>query len=785
MARAANASAARRNALRRVAWLVTLLSLALPGWPALAFAAPAELHTIEGVVRDASGAAVAGAQVRARSGKVSVTTTTNAQGAFQLVIVADQAQVRVEAAGFQPATREWTAPDAAHSGALEIVLQPALVRQSVTVTATRFPAEAATIPANVEVIAIGDLRASPGLRTDDVLRAVTGFSLFRRSSSRIANPTTQGVSLRGLTSSGASRALVLADGVPLNDPFGGWIYWDRIPRTALERAEVVRGGASDLYGADALSGVIQLFSANVSGQPVDSYLSVESFGGSQETGGVSLSGGITRGRWQLATSGEAASTEGYTPVAEAERGAVDHPAGSGYLTLRPWLRYQWSPTSAVFVRGASFGESRENGTLLQDNNTRIRDVAAGADLALPAGALALRADGGWQVFNQSFTAVAADRNSEQLTRRQRVPARQLGYSALWNHTTGARHSVVVGSEGRSARGTTEELAFSAGAPTSRLESGGRRRTLAAFASSHLHPDARWTLTLGGRLDHWLIADGESRSQPLAIPGNELITSFPERTETAFSPRAALLFQAHPRVWLSAAAYRAFRAPTLNELYRSFRVGNVVTQANPNLRAERLTGVEAGARVSPAGSAEIRATFFWNDLNRPIANRTLSATPSLITRQRQNLGRLRSTGMEIEASASVRQNFRLSGGYQFTHSIVESFAADPALEGLRVPQVPKHQVTVEATYSRPKSFFFSLRPRWSSSQFDDDRNTFLLRDYFLVDAMFSYPLGAGVDAYVAGENIFGQRYDLGRTAVLTVGPPVQVRVGVRYQLRGKR
>jgi outer membrane receptor protein involved in Fe transport len=420
------------------------------------------------------------------------------------------------------------------------------------------------------------------------------------------------------------------------------------------------------------------------------------------------------------------------------------------------------------------------------NDTRIRDLAAGADIAAAAGNLALRADAAWQVFHQTFTAVAADRNSEQLTRRQRVPSRSFGLSALWSRPVAEKHTLVFGTEGRSAQGTTEEIAFgNSGSPTSQLAAGGRRRTVAAFGSSHLRLASRWMLTLGGRFDHWLNADGESRSQPLAPPGVEIVTTLPDRSETAFSPRAGILYQAHPRVSLSASGYRAFRAPTLNELYRGFRVGNVVTQSNPGLLAERLTGVEAGVRLSPAGNAEVRATFFWNDLNRPVANRTLSVTPALITRRRENLGRLRSTGLELEASATLRRDFRFHSGYQFTHSIVESFDADPTLEGLRIPQVPQHQVTVEATYVRPQSFSFSLRPRWSSSQFDDDRNTFLLRDYFLMDALFSFPLRAGVDVYVAGENIFGQRYDLGRTPVLTVGPPAQVRIGVRYELPGRR
>ena len=100
---------------------------------------------------------------------------------------------------------------------------------------------------------------------DDALRQVVGFSLFRRTSSRTANPTAQGVSLRGLGASGASRALVLADGIPLNDPFGGWVYWARQPRLGVERLEVLRGGAADLYGSGALGGVVQLVSRGAAG----------------------------------------------------------------------------------------------------------------------------------------------------------------------------------------------------------------------------------------------------------------------------------------------------------------------------------------------------------------------------------------------------------------------------------------------------------------------------------------------------------------------------------------
>src|SRR5438132_13685588 len=141
---------------------------------------------------------------------------------------------------------------------LALLVQQALSTQdSITVTASRTPTRLADTPASVIVLSRDEIAASAAPTVDDALRQVPGFTLFRRSGSRTANPTSQGVSLRGVGGSGASRALVLDDGVPLNDPFGGWVYWGRIPTVALQRAEIVRGGASDLYGSGAMSGVVQ------------------------------------------------------------------------------------------------------------------------------------------------------------------------------------------------------------------------------------------------------------------------------------------------------------------------------------------------------------------------------------------------------------------------------------------------------------------------------------------------------------------------------------------------
>ena len=164
-------------------------------------------------------------------------------------------------------------------GSITVVLRPAALTETVTVTAGRRELRGVDTPAATTVVSSAELLSSAATTVDDALRFTPGFTLFRRSSSRAANPTTQGVTLRGLSASGASRTLVLADGVPLNDPFGGWVYWSRVPQAAIDRIEIVRGATSDLYGADAVGGVIQVVPADV--QRTRARLSLE--GGSLDT----------------------------------------------------------------------------------------------------------------------------------------------------------------------------------------------------------------------------------------------------------------------------------------------------------------------------------------------------------------------------------------------------------------------------------------------------------------------------------------------------------------------
>jgi outer membrane receptor protein involved in Fe transport len=766
--------------IRLSSFALRLLALALL-WletPLLLPAQQSTLSQISGVVTDQTGAAIQAAKVVFNGDSAGATQVTDDRGKFAFhSISAEKGVVRASAPGFQASNVDWRSG----SAPLQIVLLPASPAEQVTVAANRTGMRVIESATSVTILSARDLGATAAFRTDDILRQVPGFSLFRRTTSRTANPTTQGVSLRGLGASGASRALVLSDGFPLNDPFGGWVYWDRAPRESISSIEVASGGASHLYGSDALGGVI-----NILRTPVDQdAVSVEAAYGNEDSPDLSVAASKKIGLWAFGVTSELFRTDGYIAVPADLRGSVDTPVNSQDATGDVTLQRKFGDRGAVFVRGSLFGESRHNGTPLQTNSTTIRELDLGVNWnAHELGSFQLRAYASRQNLDQSFSSIASNRGSENLTRTQRVPAQQVGFSVQWQHIVGTRQNLVAGLEESNIHGQTNEQGYFGGLPTSTSAGGGREVNWGAYVEDIVRITPSWLLTASGRVDHWLNFDGFAPPNP-AVPVGA--APLPDRKESFFSPRLALLHRLTGNVSLTASGYRSFRAPTLNELYRGFRAGNIFTEANSNLRAERLTGAEGGAIVTGwSQRLMLRGNFFWNEITRPVANVTLTTTPSLITRQRQNLGSTVSQGVELEASGRVSDSVTISGGYEYTHATVTSFSVDPALTGLnpslvglRVPQIPRHQFDFQAGYSSP-FILLGVQGRFGGNQFDDDQNTFLLRRYFILDATAWHHLRPGVDVFVAVENLLNQRYDVGRTPVLTVGPPILVRGGLRFQ-----
>jgi outer membrane receptor protein involved in Fe transport len=735
---------------------------------------------MEGVIRDSTGAPAPGVEVTLSDGHFQVSQSTDREGQFHFShLTIAKGTLTVRSRGFAALQQSW---DARTQGSkpIEITLVPLALAERITVTATRTEQRVSDSAASVTVLNHEDLSTSGGATLDDALGEIPGFVLFRRNGSLTANPTSLGVSLRGVGTSGASRALVISDGIPLTDPFGGWVYWDRVPKTSVGAVEVVEGGISDLYGGSALGGVINIIPRH----PNDSSLSLETSYGNEQTPDASATASLRQGAWLATVAGEGFNTNGYVSVLPPLAGSVDTPVASEHFDGQFRLERRVSEEVSAFGSGSIFEDMRKNGTPLQTNNTRLRQIAVGADWQSPtAGTMTFRAYGGPETYDQTSSSIALNRNSETITDNQRVPSYQAGLATQWTRTAGTHQTLAAGFDGQEIRGASNELTYNAGKISSAVGAGGRQRLWGLYGEDILRINTRWLFTGGLRVDDWNNYDALSVTRPLAKPGPLQVTNYGSRGEQAFSPRLSSLFRVKDNMVIRASMYRAFRAPTLNELYRSFRQGNTLTLANSGLTAEQLTGAEAGASYNTFHDRlSIRGTLFWSDISDPIANVTLSSTPALVTRQRQNLGETRSRGAEFDAEARLTSTITLSGGWQFVDATVTSFPASTQLVGLLVPHVPRHAVNFQARYSRPHWLTAALQGSFVGSCFDDDQNTLLLNHYFLLDALASRPLGHGMEIFVAGENLLDQRYDVSRTSVLTSGPPVLFRVGFRITVR---
>ena len=747
-----------RQASFVLAGLVSAL-LALPAPAASQTTAPAPVppaaNSTRGSVVDTSGGVIPDAEVvvSTRDGK-SVTVRTDSDGRFDAGTIGSQ--VRVTSQGFEPAEVPVTG-----TGPVNIVLRPLNFADSVVVTATR-GAERLTSAASATVITSAELSNMAAGALDDALRSTPGFTLFRRSSSRVANPTTQGVTLRGVSGSGASRTLVLADGVPLNDPFGSWVYWNRIPQAAVERVEVVRGATGDLYGAGALGGVVQVLTV----QPSRSRARATFDGGSHDTFRGSLFGAGERDGWFATGAYEGVNTDGAYLVAPESRGVVDTKADSDYQTGFGTVgrrRDSWHVT----LRGAAYTEERNNGTPVQVNTTEWTQFSLEGGGLVGGGVLQAQAAGSNQDYYQTFSAVTGTRATERLTFEQFIDTKHAMANGQWTRPMG-RVTMILGGDYRRTESAQDELRYvlvsGVNTPTGPFVSGGTETVGAFYARASITAGDSLTFELGARGDMW-------NSTPLN-PAD------PTKDVNFISPRAAVAWR-NGRYQVQASAYHANRTPSLNELHRRFAAGTAITNANPLLDPETLTGVEGGV-LTQFSRSSFRVTAFFNDLDGAIANVTLTQTPTATVRQRQNSDSIRATGVETEFDTRFSNTFSLNAQFVYTSSHFRGSKATPALEGNTVPQVPTVQGGFGLTWADPNWFTAATQVRFSGEQFDDDLNTesFILQPYGVWDATISRNVTRSLNAFFAVENILDQEYDTARTPLRQIGWPRTLRVGAR-------
>jgi outer membrane cobalamin receptor len=749
-----------------------LAAILLPLLCLVSFAQPEKVR-YAGQVLGPANLPVAGVTVQLEVGNRTLLLVTGADGDFQIsTALAGPATLVLKVPGYAPLRQNILS-----NQPLQVRLELATYTQRVVVTANRTALAVDESANTVRIISQLALQRSATLTLGDRLRQVPGLQLFRRSSTLVANPTAQGMSLRGLGSTSASRTLVLADGVPANEPFGGWVYWDQLPSLAIEDVEVVRGGASDLYGSSAIGGVINV----IERQAGPTAFAFDSGYAQENTSHASVLGTTALGLWSGLAAGDFLRTDGYIEIPPNLRGAVDTAANVHYQNAETDFRRTLRERGVAYLRGNLLNEARGNGTPLQTNGTRLWRYNGGLDWTTEnSGAFTTKLFGSQEHYRQSFSSIAANRNSEFLTRLQQVGTQQLGGSTQWTKILFPWMTMIAGGDVDDVRATDYELPIHNGQRNGVSDTTARQRDAGVYAEGLLQW-RNWTVATSLRGDDFLNLDAvqilQTGNGPIAT------TPIPNRNETLFNPRLGVVRRMDRYLALTGSGYRAFRSPTLNELYRQFQVGQEITLANPNLKSERATGWEAGTELDlPSRNTVVRASYFWTEVNRPVTSLTVSVTPTTVLNQRENLGQIRSRGLSLDYESHPLSWLSITGGYQYANATVTQFVQQPALIGKWIPEVAHNMATAQIHATRHRLGEVELMGTYSGRQYDDDANTFLLHSYFQFDGYLAHELGPHVEIYGAVNNLLNRAIEVGRTPILTLGTPRMASFGIRIHSR---
>lgn len=656
-------------------------------------------------------------------------------------------------------------------GANEIVVQGAPL-----------PAAKGDIAYDVVAIDRERLQGTASNRIEDALKDVAGLTQFRRSDARSANATSQGATLRGLGGNASSRALVLLDGVPQTDPFGGWITWPAFAPERLGGVRVTRGGGAGAAGPGALAGTIEMVS--IGSGSAEGLSGAVSAGSREAFEGQALLAGRFGGGFAFLGANYARG-DGFVPIVASQRGPADRRSPYEQASIAARAAVPLSGATEIQAAMLAFTDRRERGTALSQNG------GDGADASLR-----LVHGGRWawsalayiqlREFRSRFVSLNAARDTVTPTVDQyRVPSTGIGARFELRPPVGDDFELRVGGDWRRTVGRTNEFfSYVAGMPTRLRIAGGAADTVGTFAEATATL-GRVTLTGGARADRWSLGNGRLTERLLAGGAPLRNDIAPDRSGWEGTGRAGLAW-ANDQVTLRAAAYLGWRLPTLNELHRPFRLGLDATAANPALRPERLRGAEVGIDWRPTDALTVRATGFANALRSAIANVTLAAGPSTfpgvgfvaaggVYRQRQNLDAVRSNGIELDLSWR-RGDLRAQASYALTDARVRGSGLAAPLDGLRPAQIPRH--TASATLGWRT---LSATARYVAAQFEDDQNIRRLGGAITVDTVATLPLGRGVSLIARGENLFGERVEAAISAagVIERATPRTFWLGVRF------
>ena len=625
---------------------------------------------------------------------------------------------------------------------------------AIIITGRALPEARAERVYTVEHIDARQIARSPSHEIDQLLKDVPGVQLFRRSDARSGHPTSQGVTLRALGGNASSRALLVLDGVPQSDPFGGWVNWPAYDPESLADIRVVRGGGSVANGPGALAGTIEMTSRAEVGAAGEldwgSRDSVEA----RAREGVEAAGGV------LSLSGRFEHSDGFVPITTETRGPADERAPSTEWSSRGRWVAPIAASTELQASVAAFHDWRTRGTAFSQDRTD------GADASLRLvgrGSWQWSALGYWQWRDLLSSTASLNEGRTVATRvllQDKVPSNGLGGSFELRPPTPVGIELRIGADTRRTSGETREFAnYVGGNATRRRHAGGETWTAGAFAETSAAIGGA-TVSGGARIDHWQVSGGHLIEQTIASGAVTRDEHDPRREGWLPTARGGVMAPVGGGLNLRGAVYLGWRMPTLNELFRPFRAGSDATAANPELEPERLAGAEAGLTYK-VGPLQLSLTAFVNRLSHAIANVTLGEGPGTFPevgfvgaggafRQRQNIDAVKVRGVEALAEWN-RGPWSLRAAASLSNARVDASGAAAPLDGLRPAQTPRLAGTLSAAWEQDGKAA-ELLVRRVGDQFEDDLNTRVLNGATTLDASAAWPVSRRLQITARVENL---------------------------------
>ena len=680
----------------------------------------------------------------------------------------------------------------------DTTLQKPTVLDLSIITATRVSQVVREVPANIAVLGTTEIQRSAARTVSDFLRVIPGYTTKDYQSSVVSHPSRQAPALRGLGGTSASRTLVLLDGVPMNEPFAGWVFWPRVPLALVKQAEVVRGGGAGVWGDRALGGVINL----ITDDPRENSLTLTATSGSYGAMRTSAIATGKKDRFGLLFAGEYFDTEGYINVPADIRGTIDQKVDSRNSAFFGKITFDATPSLRFFVGGNYMDDFRHNGTVLRNNTTIVRDLRGGMRWLAPgASLLSATAYMGSSAYRNFFTNEALDRNTETPSLYQwKVPTHSAGAQVQWSKEVSRVHRLTIGSDVAWVDGeVNEDSNWQQTSFVARRFVFGEQRLIGVYAQDAVSVGDRTRLLASVRHDWFSNEDGQRRESNLRTGAVTLDTSYANTTDSRTSYSLGVRQQAAASVALRASVYSSFRSPTLNELFKPFReAGNIITEANPQLKPESLTGIDVGADMNLGPSVVARVTGFWNVVRDPALEVTLELAGNTgrtiapcgfvpaggTCRRRENIEEFKTMGIETEIEAQPHRYWILGASYSFNPTEITKAPTQQQLVGKQARGTAEHQATLLVGFDKPDLFALNTTTRYVGSRFDDDVNVLPLGSFTVVDVRLSRRLTSAASAFITVENIFDKAYEATRAAngFVRIGGPRFIEGGLQYRWR---